>query len=552
MPRRVLLALAVVALLLHGGCSRGEPRCESRGAARRPNVLLVSVDTLRADHLGAYGYEQPTSPFIDALARRGVCFEQASSQSSWTLPAHMSLLTGRLPHVHGVQDSNERLPPEVPTLAMTLHRAGYERVHTRCGDGYRGWPEHAPFRAVLVTAAPETFAVLAGVIAELDRLPPRVSVEVMVFEITRPRGSRFGVNYFLPLTNPTGFDDLLVTTNSVGGGRVSEPSGDSVTFGRYVRRPLIPIVGPDGTVTVIPLEASDVSFEAGARIAETSILLRPNIIGVSGEEHEVFAGNNVPIPVASTPAAPTEGEVAIQDPLALSQNVERADIGTRLRLRPVVGQRGVVQLELELEVSDLVDSAVGSVEEVGPTFADRNLQAKISLAPGQRAMVGSLGAQVTTYSRTGIPFLMSIPGLGWLFSTVERRYDETDLVAVVEARVIHGSDEAAAESIRRRLAFERSVSRVADLTGVGEDPFAVLLETARSETDARVIADAFAADGFETRITPWDAWGQPVWDVYLTGMRSFEEAGRLARRLADAGWTPEITVLSPVNELAGD
>ncbi|MCA9510784.1 MAG: sulfatase, partial [Myxococcales bacterium] len=94
------------------------------GAPPPRHVLVVSVDTLCADHLGLYGYARPTSPAIDALGARGVVFEHAMSTSSWTLPAHASLLTGRYPYQHRVQDDGARLGDDVPTLAEALRARG--------------------------------------------------------------------------------------------------------------------------------------------------------------------------------------------------------------------------------------------------------------------------------------------------------------------------------------------------------------------------------------------------------------------------------------------
>lgn len=91
----------------------------------RPHVILISIDTLRADHLGCYGYGRNTSPAIDRLAGRCVRFVNAFSPSSWTLPAHMSLHTSQYPHVHGVEDGLLALHDESTTLAEVLKRAGY-------------------------------------------------------------------------------------------------------------------------------------------------------------------------------------------------------------------------------------------------------------------------------------------------------------------------------------------------------------------------------------------------------------------------------------------
>jgi arylsulfatase A-like enzyme len=72
------------------------------GAEDRPlNIIIIGIDTLRADHLGCYGYERNTSPRIDALASRGVLVERAVSQAPWTLPSFASIFTSLYPSQHG-------------------------------------------------------------------------------------------------------------------------------------------------------------------------------------------------------------------------------------------------------------------------------------------------------------------------------------------------------------------------------------------------------------------------------------------------------------------
>lgn len=90
-----------------------------------PNILLVSIDSLRADRLHCYGNPRQTSPTIDALAAGGVRFEHAVAPTSWTLPSHMSLMTALPTAVHGVNDERHRLRDDVPTLTTVLRRNGY-------------------------------------------------------------------------------------------------------------------------------------------------------------------------------------------------------------------------------------------------------------------------------------------------------------------------------------------------------------------------------------------------------------------------------------------
>lgn len=101
------------------------------------NVIFLLLDTLRADRLGAYGYERPTSPLIDALASRGVVFERVVSQSSWTKTSMASLWTGTHPIRNGVLRYNHVLPEEATLPAERFQDAGYETV----GLWRNGWVE---------------------------------------------------------------------------------------------------------------------------------------------------------------------------------------------------------------------------------------------------------------------------------------------------------------------------------------------------------------------------------------------------------------------------
>jgi arylsulfatase A-like enzyme len=93
-------------------------------SGRPPLVILVSLDTLRADHLGLYGYGRPTSPVLDALALESAVFDDASTPAPWTLPAHASMMTGLYPVSNGVV-TDVRLPDGVPTLAGILRARGF-------------------------------------------------------------------------------------------------------------------------------------------------------------------------------------------------------------------------------------------------------------------------------------------------------------------------------------------------------------------------------------------------------------------------------------------
>lgn len=135
--------IPAVSVLLLGICLTS---CSERD--ERPNILLITLDTTRADHLSCYGYERKTSPHLDRLAEEGQLFQRAVAVSSWTLPTHASLFTGLYPATHGAHYAeggdvgltdavrgNEQLysafranalPDEASTLAEILKEAGYK------------------------------------------------------------------------------------------------------------------------------------------------------------------------------------------------------------------------------------------------------------------------------------------------------------------------------------------------------------------------------------------------------------------------------------------
>jgi len=107
---------------------------------KEPNIVLIVMDTVRADHLSCYGYARPTTPNLDRLAARGVRFENAIAPSSWTLPAIASIFTGLLPHQHGANWGNA-LAAGPWTLAKILQAKGYETAGFNANPfyGLAGW-----------------------------------------------------------------------------------------------------------------------------------------------------------------------------------------------------------------------------------------------------------------------------------------------------------------------------------------------------------------------------------------------------------------------------
>lgn len=118
--RRLRLVTVLVTLLAFVACGKESP------PDTRPNVLLISLDTVRADRVGCYGYAPAETPNLDALAARGVRFERAYAHTPFTLPSHATLLTGIHPSGHGVHVNFEgAIHPDATSLSEVFAKAGY-------------------------------------------------------------------------------------------------------------------------------------------------------------------------------------------------------------------------------------------------------------------------------------------------------------------------------------------------------------------------------------------------------------------------------------------
>ena len=126
---------ATVAMLIAGGLASivtnvvaggpAEKPAAAPSTAKGPNVVLIIADTLRADHLGAYGSRDVATPAIDSLAADGVVFDKAFAQSSWTRPSIATILTGLYPGSHSVMHKTDLLPGDVVTVAEAMKQGGY-------------------------------------------------------------------------------------------------------------------------------------------------------------------------------------------------------------------------------------------------------------------------------------------------------------------------------------------------------------------------------------------------------------------------------------------
>ncbi len=405
-----------------------------------------------------------------------------------------------------------------------------------------------PTRSLVVRAAPETQVAIRRVLEILDASPQLIAVDITVSELRLPKAWALATGFQLPFA--TGSND---GNDLVGFVKNDVPSTDQTipvgVIGAISRDTGVAVQqNVNGVPVSIPILQSGtivgVDFEA-----VNEVLIQPSLVITAGDEHEIFVGNNVPIPVTDSGGIDENATIAGANVPQISRttNFDRQDIGTRVALQATAGEEGKIQLDLEIELSNIDFTRAGlagNPADVGPAYVQQNLVAKARLDHGETAILAINSKEKEVRRNSGVPFLRDIPVLGRFFRSDGSQVDQIRLVIAVRARRVSNPSELVADTIRRRLAFERRAARESNLPQVDGPPYGVRVTTRRIEEDARSIADALAYDGHATRVQGWHSDADDYWDVYVTGLASMVDAGGVARELAEDGWETDLVVFS--------
>lgn len=385
-------------------------------------------------------------------------------------------------------------------------------------------------QSIVLRGSPEAIALAGEVAAQLDRPPKQVAVEVTVQE----------------WSYESGFE--LAIAGVAAAGSIDADPGTGALTGEGAVFLLDPL--SFGTSSVIPdqavVRATNLPFQIDviASLAEVDsvTLLQPSLVLMSGEEHSIFRGNNVPVPTN-----PPDGSNDVS--LTQSVAIERRDVGIDLTLRATVGDTSAARLEVTLDIENLRSSLTDAeAAGAGPTFTVRNVQGTVELLPGQALLIAGATQAFVERTRVGIPFLMDIPWLGVLFSGTRERDRRSRIIVAIQAEALPDSESLAHYSARRRLAFERMRAIGSSLGGEDETQFALRIGTERSLLAAESLARTHATERHPSRILQWDDEGGDYYDVHLVGYEDFLSAADDAYRLNASGLRTDVLPLGSAKE----
>lgn len=265
--------------------------------------------------------------------------------------------------------------------------------------------------SLLVRANRSDFELVRSLVERIDVRPLQVLIEVLIAEVRRDRSLGVGVQ------GRVGETPVGQGSTSVSGSLGSQGLGDFV----------VKVMGVGGI-------DADLTLSMGSQQGEVRILSRPVVLATNNQVASIIVGSQRPF-VQVQRALPT-------DAASRDQIVQYKEVGTKLTVRPSISADGAVQLDVTQEVS----SATAETAFNAPVISTRSIQTQLLVRDGQTVALGGLTDRQRDQTRRGVPILASLPWLGGLFGSSERRTTETELFVFLTPRVIRTDEEAASAS----------------------------------------------------------------------------------------------------------
>lgn len=261
--------------------------------------------------------------------------------------------------------------------------------------------------SLLILSTPEEYQLLQQVVNLLDVSPNQVMLEATIAEVTLTDDLQYGLNWFLES------GEFNATFSSADNGAVASVfPGFSAVFD-----------GQDGRAVL----------SAVASVTDVKVLSSPSLMVLDNRTASLQVGDQVPII--------TQSSVSTIDPNApLVNQVELKDTGVILKVTPRVNDGGRVTLEIEQEVSDVIETQTSGIDS--PTIQQRKINTTVAVDDGSTVALGGLIRDRVTDGHSKVPLLGDIPGVGELFRSTSKKNERTELVILITPRVVTGNDDA--------------------------------------------------------------------------------------------------------------
>ena len=412
-------------------------RAEESAKKGRPTVSLVLADE-RTNSLLIYGDPEAIGMARDAVGSLDIPTPKGKGD------------------VHLISLSNakaEDLAQVINTLVERQRAAGTEdqKPDTVLSKDIKVVADKST-NSLVVTARPDEFEALSNIVAKLDVVRKQVFIEALIMEVSSEASFSFGINW--AIGGNTG-DAAIVGGVSLNGGAVSlSSSGANKTVS-------LPAGVSIGAILKDAITVGNTSYNIQSILnavrgnSDVDVLATPQLLTLDNEEASVEVVDNIPFTKESTTR---------NDNDFTTQSMDYKDVGVKLKITPRISDDGSLRLEVEQEVSRVTQGLItltNGDQLVAPTTRKRLVKTTILLQDSQTAVIGGLLDDQKTYNQSEVPGLGSIPVLGWLFKSRNKKSTQTNLFIFITPKVIRNAADSADLTREKQLVLHE--------TSVGHD-----------------------------------------------------------------------------------
>jgi general secretion pathway protein D len=326
-------------------------------------------------------------------------------------------------------------PPDTKTVELTSAQpATAQPANAQSPDAALGGPQDlgqggnrrgrlrimadAGNNSLLIRATPAEYQAIVSALAELDTVPPLVMVDVTIAEVTLNNQLQYGVEWFFK----NGSQNTTAFTSGVNLGAIaSKFPGFSYFFNA-------------AEVNVV--------LNAMAGVTNLKVLSSPKVMVLENKTATLQIGDQVPVVTSNSQSTATANAPVLQ-------NVQYMDTGVILKVTPQVNSGGLITLDISQEVSNVPQGSTAQ----SPPIQQRKINSSIAIQSGEAVVLGGLIRDSKTADSTGIPLLSDIPNVGDIFKTHTNEHDRTELIIIIQPRVVWDRSDAreASDEIRAKM-----------------------------------------------------------------------------------------------------
>ncbi len=305
---------------------------------------------------------------------------------------------------------------------------------------------HKTTNSLVIMAAPSDYASIVDIISQIDIRRRQVFVEALIAEVSIGKLDELGAKWRAaadvggaPVAiGGFGAMDVGSMSNIITGLSALSFGGVGDFFTTTITDPT------SGTSTNFSVPGFAALFSVNEFRNAFNVLSAPTILTSDNQEAEIMVGENVPF-------------ISKQDTTSAgitSNIVERTDVGILLRIKPRINESDYVNLDIYQEISAVPEQSEILVATIGPTITKRSAKTSVVVRSGETVVIGGLMRENESETVRRIPFLSDIPILGWLFKFRSKNKEKTNLLIILTPRIVKGSEDLGAISIRKRKEYE--------------------------------------------------------------------------------------------------